>query len=198
MGAWFVGAKSNALVYQAEEAMKRYPAECDEFGRDAWLTFLKSRGHWNDEVCAALPTEDLFLDGGGSILIDEPRVGWEANKCSLKTYVRHLPFALEQFRRLKARDANIPGCVGFGGFCRVYVMAEQTVTDSIPIMERLVRGTESLRQELEMSVQQDFNEMEHGLSVRKCGCLSGLMYVECCGKFIETRRHKETRESTGH
>jgi hypothetical protein len=62
-------------------------------------------------------------------------------------------------------------------------------------MERLQKGTESLRQELEQNTQQLYNQMSHGFSARKCGCMSGMIYVDCCGKFIESPKHKETREA---
>jgi hypothetical protein len=195
MTAWFVGAKTNDLVYPAQDAMKKDPAECDDCGRDAWVSFLKSEGRWNEVVCAALPIDAIWFDGGGCIAQDEPLVKWEANGCHMKTYVRHLPFTLDVFRGLKVRDAKLPGCVGFTGFCRVYVLSDKTRLESVEVMESLLKGTESLRQELELDQQKLFNGMSHGFSARKCGCLSGKMYVECCGKFIESKEHKKTREA---
>jgi hypothetical protein len=194
MGAWFVGAKLLELVYQAEDVMKSWPADCDEVGKDFWVAFLKGRGRWNDEFMAAQSTDHLFFDGGGSICQDEPKVGWEANGCTMKTYVRHLPFTLATFRDLRPLE-DFPAVTGFGGFCRRYILTPKTVAESMPIMERLLKGTESLRQELERDLQRTFNATTHGFSARKCGCLSGKMYGDCCGKSIETPAHREMRKA---
>lgn len=198
MPAWFVGAASNELVYEAEDVMKKYPAECDDEGKDKWIAFLKANGRWKDGVVSAQPSDYIMLDGGGCVGTKEPKVGWEANGCPIKTYVRHLPFTLEMFKRLEPKDPKLPGIVGFGGFCRVYLFSTKTIEESIPQMERLLKGTESLRQELEMDMQNMFNRSPHTASARKCGCMSGLQYAECCGKFIETPEHKEKRELMKH
>lgn len=194
MGAWFVGAKEAANVYQARQAMRKDPAECDDVGKDVWVAFLRSKGWLDETVCAAMPQDHIFFDGGGCVRQDEAKVSWEANGCRMKTYVRHLPFVLDTFRWLKASDPLIPGCAGFGGFCRAYIMSERTIRESVVVMERLLRGTESLRQELEMGMQGVMNRAG-AVSLRKCGCMSGLMYAECCGKHIEGEEHKRLRES---
>ena len=128
------------------------------------------------------------------ISTEEPKVSWEANGCKMKTFVRHLPFTLERFRTLK-EVSDLPGIRWFGGFCRLYILTPKTVADSIETMERLVKGTESLRQEWEMNLQQTFNQCDGAASLRKCGCLSGKQYADCCGKFIEDPKHKERRKA---
>lgn len=195
MGAWFLGAKSendSANIYAACDLMRCDPIECDDHAKDVVVAFLKGRSRWDDEINGVHAVEKIFIDGGGSVGMHEAKVSWEANGCGMATYVRHLPFALDTFRNLKPRK-HLVGCVEFGGFCRSYVLSERTVRESIPVMERLARGTESLRQEAEIEIQKTFNMAPNTFSVRKCGCLSGLAYVECCGKSVEGPRHKDLR-----
>lgn len=194
MGTWFVGAKSIEKIYPAEEAMRSYPAECDDLGKDRWVAFLRSEGRWDDESCGVLEHPKIFFDGGGMIHRNEPLLSWEANNCRMKTYVRQLPFLLEEFQHLKLVEA-FPDVVGFGGFCRKYFLSPKTVTQSIKDMKRLLRGTESLRQELEMDMHKALNKTVHAASLRKCGCMSGKMYGDCCGKHIESREHRDRRKA---
>lgn len=198
MATWWIGSKEEQNYAQLMDAMKfmkiRDTIECDDLGKDQYIACLKTEGRWNDELCGVHPTSDIFIDGGGSISTKEPMVAWEANGAKLKTYVRHLPFALEAFQGLEPYK-KLPDLYIMGGFCRVYLIGKKTIHDSIEVMERLQKGTESLRQELEQDAQHLFNSMSHGFSSRKCGCLSGKIYVECCGKFIETPNHKELRKS---
>lgn len=193
MASWFIGAIINELVYQAEDVMKRLPVEADDFGKDTWVAFLKREGCWDDRVCAASVIDAVWLDGGGCVRANEPTVSWKANGCTMKTYVRHLPFALDVLKELRAEDPNIAGCLGFRGFARIYLFSIQTRDEAILEMERLLKGTESLRQELEMDMQEMFNKNVHVFSARKCGCLSGKMYVDCCGKHVESPDHKDRR-----
>lgn len=193
MGTWFIGAREITGVYAAKDVMKSWPAECDDEVKDSWVAFLKANGRWKEGVTEAIPHDAIWFDGGGTISTKEPLVSWEANGCKMKTYVRHLPFVLAAFRGLKPVVA-LPGIVGLGGFCRKYFLSPKTASDSIETMERLLRGTESLRQELEADLQRVFNEIPGQASARKCGCMSGLMYGDCCGKFIETQEHRDNRK----
>ena len=198
MGTWWIGSKEEQNYAQLMDAMRAMKIgdtiECDDLGKEQYIAYLKAGGRWNDEICGIHPIPNIFLDGGGSVSGDEPTVSWESNGAKLKTYVRHLPFVLEAFQGLKPYK-KLPDLYVIGGFCRSYLLALKTVHDSIEVMDRLVKGTESLRQELEQNTQKLYNEMTHGFSARKCGCMSGKIYVECCGKFIESPKHKETREA---
>jgi hypothetical protein len=199
MTTWWIGSKDDKnyqQIYDAMDVMKTGDTvECDDLGKDQFIAFLKSAGRWNDLICGFQATEHIFFDGGGSVSTEEPMIAWEANNGAvLKTYVRHLPFILESFRRLKP-DKNLPDLRAMRGFCRLYIISGKTIAESIEAMERLQKGTESLRQELELSMQQGFNKMSHGFSARKCGCMSGRIYVECCGKSVESPSHKEVREA---
>lgn len=196
MSAWWIGSKIEDAqhIHDALDVMKCNPVEADDHGKETVIAFFKAHGRWNEEINGVLPLDAIRFDGGGAIRNEEPWVGWEANGCKMKTRVTHLPFTLEVFRNSKL-DKKLPGCVTFGGFCRSYVIAHKTVQDSIEVMERLLRGTESLRQELEMDFQKTFNEIPRAASVRRCGCLSGLQYADCCGKFIESAGHKELRKA---
>lgn len=195
MPAWFVGAKTVEVAYQAGDAMKKVPAECDDFGKDAWIAFLKSEGRWSDEFCAALPSKGIFFDGGGCVGTKEATVQWVANGCPMETYVRHLPFAIDALRHLKLRDERLPGCLGFGGFIRVYIISEKTRDAALVEMERLLEETDARRKEIEEAMQRDMNVTPNLASVRKCGCLSGLQYVECCGKGNESESHRKARRA---
>lgn len=199
MGSWWLGSKEEKNYAQLMDAMKFMKLgdtiECDDLGKEQYVAYLKNASRWNEEICGIHPTPNIFLDGGGSVSADEPMVSWESNDTKLKTYVRHLPFVLEAFQELKPYT-KLPDLYVMGGFCRRYLLGKKTVHDSVEVMGRLVNGTESLRQELEQSTQQLYNQMTHAFSARKCGCMSGKVYVECCGKFIESPKHKETREAT--
>ena len=48
-----------------------------------------------------------------------------------------------------------------------------------------------------MDTQKMINGVAGLASVRKCGCLSGKQYADCCGKYIEDPEHKELRKSLG-
>lgn len=198
MGSWWIGSKEEKNYAQLMDAMKLMKIgdtiECDDLAKEQYIAYLKKGARWSDEICGVHSTPDIFLDGGGSISTREPMVSCEANGTKLKTYVRHLPFVLEAFQGLKPYK-KLPDLYIMGGFCRIYLLGQKTVHDSIEVMERLLKGTESLRQELEQDTQKTYNEMSHGISMRKCGCMSGKMYVECCGKFIESPNHKDTREA---
>lgn len=198
MGTWWIGSKeekNHAQIMDALRFMKLGDTvECDDLGKEQYIAYLKKGGRWSEDICGAHPTPNMFLDGGGSVSADEPMVSWEANGAGMKTYVRHLPFVLEAFQGMKPYK-KLPELFIMGGFCRSYLFGHKTVHDSIEVMERLQKGTESLRQELEQGTQKLYNQMSHGFSARKCGCMSGKIYVECCGKFIESPRHKETREA---
>lgn len=196
MATWWLASKieSTEYVYKALDVMKCDPIETDDFGKDVTIAWLKSQSRWDDEINGALPLEAIFFDGGGCVRVGEPKVTWEANGCKMKTRVTHLPFTLDAFKALKEHK-HLKGCVSFGGFHRVYILSLKTIHDSIEVMERLLRGTESLRQELEIDMQKTMNQSEHAFSVRKCGCMSGNLYVECCGKAVESERHKEIRKA---
>lgn len=199
MTTWWIGSKDDKnydQLFKAMEAMKlANTVECDDLAKEHYLAYMKSAGRWDDELCGIHPTPEIFFDGGGSVRTKEPMIGWEANGTKQKTFVRHLPFVLEAFQGLKP-DRNLPSLCRMGGFCRTYLLAVKTVRESIEVMERLQKGTESLRQELELDAQAIFNGMTKGFNARTCGCLSGKIYVECCGKFVESPGHKELREST--
>lgn len=199
MSTWWIGSKEQKVshkVYDALRAMKvRDTIEADDLAKDRLISFLKESGRWDDALCGAHEIPDIFIDGGGSIIKGEPEVGWEANGSKLKTFVRALPFVLESFQELKPNE-RVPEIYGMGGFHRAYYFSKKTVLESIAEMERLLKGTESLRQELEIGHQRIFNQVEGGISLRKCGCLSGLLYVECCGKSVESKTHKEMREGS--
>jgi hypothetical protein len=196
MCAWWLASKIEDAehIYNALDVMKCDPIEADDVGKDTIIAWLRDHARWDDEINGALPMEVITIDGGGSVRVGEPKVSWEANGCKMRTRVTHLPFALEAFQTLK-EDDELKGCVQLRGFMRHYVLSIKTVKDSIEVMGRLLRGTESLRQELEIDMQKVMNQSEHAFSVRKCGCMSGKIYVECCGKFVESEKHKETRQS---
>lgn len=193
MPAWFIGAKTREQIYEAEDVMKKVPAECDDFGKDAYIAFLKSEGRWSDACCEAQKSEGIWFDGGGAIGVQEATVTWDANGCPMKTYVRQLPFLLDTMRHLKVKDEKLPGCVGLGGWMRIYIFSQATRDAAIVALEKLVKEHEAERQRAEAEMQDVMNQAIHGASVRKCGCMSGLMYVECCGKGIESDGHRELR-----
>lgn len=194
MSAWYIGSKEVSGVYAARSSMKCDPAECDDLGKELLVEFLKSEGRWNDEVCGAEEREYIYVDGGGMVRLNEPEVAWEANGCKIKTRVRVLPFLISRFEDLKPVP-EIPRLVGFGGFCRQYFLSPKTVEGSLETMRRLLKGTESLRQEVEMDIHKTLNEHGNAASLRKCGCMSGKMYGDCCGKFIESKEHRELRRA---
>lgn len=202
MGTWWIGCaaepKENAkLLYDALDVMKTGDTiEADDVGRDVFIGFLKSKDRWKEGLCGFHATDSIFLDGGGMIMVDEPKISWEANGCKLETYVQQLPFAVDLLKQLlkKERDPNLPGVVGFRGFCRIYVMGEKTVTDAIAAAERLTKETEAQRKELERKNQEFMNTVSHSVSMRPCSCLSGKLYVECCGKGTEGEAHKQIRQ----
>lgn len=201
MGNWFVGAASDdvRIIYQALEVMRRDPAECDEAGKDAWVAFLQKHGCWKEGVTAAQPMDEIDLDLGGMVRVGDPTVSWEANGCKMRTKVRQLPFILDIFSTYKEAK-NLPGFLAFGGFHRVYILSVKTTQESIADLERLVRGTESLRQELEIDFQKAIDSTMaltggRAVSARKCGCLSGLVYGDCCGKAVELPEAKALRKA---
>jgi hypothetical protein len=193
MGTWYLGPRENKDIYAALDVIKCDPIECDDEGKDRMIAYLSERDRWKPPA-EAIENEAIWFDGGGAIISGEPCVAWEANGCRMKTYVRHLPFLLDTFKSLKTHD-ELKGMLVMGGFCRLYVIGTRTRDESIETMERLVRGTESLRQETEMSLQNCMNKSPNAASLRKCGCMSGKLYVECCGKYVESQKHKENREA---
>lgn len=189
MGTWWIGSadpKNYGQIDRALTTMKlANTIECDDAGKEAFIAYLKERNRWSDE-CGAHATPEIFFDGGGSISVSEPSIFWVSNGAGMKTYTRHLPFVLEAFRGLKP-DQRLPGMRRFGGFCRIYIISEPTIQAAMVDLERLVRENEATRQELERETQDRYDGMKHNFSMRKCGCLSGNTYVECCGKGKETK-----------
>lgn len=196
MGQWWVCAKQDdgKSIRDAMDIMKCNPVWADDRGRDVVIEFFKGSQRWNPEVNGFAPVEAIMFDGGGCVRQNEPKVSWEANGCKMRTFVTHLPFLLDTFRKI-TEDPKLPGCVTFNGFARHYVLTLETVRDSLQNMESLLRGTESLRQELEIETQRIFNESPNVASVRKCGCMSGKAYGDCCGKHVETQEHRQRRGS---
>ena len=63
---------------------------------------------------------------------------------------------------LEAHSRGLPAplatkVVIFGGFHRLYAISTKTRDEALPIMRRLLKGTESLRQEREIALQETFN-----------------------------------------
>ena len=187
MGTWYLGPKGAENVYAVlDDKMKCDPIGCDDLGRDEWVEFLKSEGRWTD---LAGPHEDgyIFFDGGGMICTTDPKVSWEANGCKMKTWVTHLPFLIHQFEGQKISEELRKDLIMFRGFHRIYAISQKTRDEALPVMRRLLKGTESLRQEREIALQKTVNATKgRAFSFRKCGCLSGEMYIKCCGKFVTT------------
>lgn len=192
MGAWFLGARDQKDIRDVHEIMRSDPIEADDIGKEAIISYLTAGGRWRAPAEAIL-RESIWMDGGGMVRFTEPKLSWEANGCRMRTFVRHLPFLIDAFRTAEPRS-KYHGMIVITGFARVYVLSPATRDASIPVMERLLKGTESLRQELELDTQKVMNESPHSASFRKCGCLSGLLYVECCGKFVESEQHKAARK----
>ncbi len=185
MGTWYIGPKGAENIYKVlDDKMKCEPIECDDLGRDEWMEFLKAKGRWTD---LAGPHERgyIFFDGGGMICTTDPKVSWEVNDCNMKTWVTHLPFVIRQFEGQKISEELRKDLIMFRGFHRIYAISQKTRDEALPVMRRLLKGTESLRQEREIALQKTVNATKGGaFSFRKCGCLSGEMYVKCCGKFV--------------
>ena len=192
MGAWFLGARDHKDIEEVHKIMRCNPIEADDIGKDTIIAYLTAGGRWRAPA-EVLQKDAIWMDGGGMVRFTEPKLAWEANGCKIGTFVRHLPFLIDAFRQAEPR-VKYHGMIVISGFCRTYVISPSTRDASIPVMERLQKGTESLRQELELDTQKAMNESPHGASFRKCGCLSGLLYVECCGKFVESEHHKAMRK----
>ncbi len=185
MGAWYIGPDKSEDVYTVlDDAMKCNGILCDDLGRDEWVEFLKAEGRWHD-LAGPHTTEHIFFDGGGMVRVDEPTVSWEANSCPMKTRVTHLPFTIEVLQGEPSKELR-GDLIMFKGFHRIYALSQKTRDEAVVVMKRLLKGTESLRQELELDTQKSVNGVKHFFSARKCGCLSGKMYVECCGKYVKT------------
>jgi len=192
--AWFVGAHGVEGVFEAMDIMKCDPAECDDEGKDRWVEFLKKNGRWDDAKCSAEKTDSVFLDGGGMVMIKEAKVAWEANGCKFETYARQIPILLGTFKRILGRPVpEFPSCTGFGGFCRKYFFSLKTVTDSIPILERLAVETDEDRLKTEGELQDALNRTPNATSVRTCSCDSGRQYADCCGKGTESPEQNSLR-----
>ena len=186
MATWFIGAKTLKLVNEAEKVLKCWPIECDDWGMDKVIGFLRDHGRWDGALISAQPIEHIYMDGGGMVRVKEPQISWLANGARIKVSVRGLPFALEHLDSLRP-SKTLEGCLEASGFCRHYVIAEKTRDDSVVQMRRLLKGTESLRQEVEIGLQKAVDASPHARSVRKCGCMSGKQYIECCGKYVSAK-----------
>lgn len=191
MGAWFLGAREQKDIREVHEIMRSDPIEAADVGKDTIIAYLSAGGRWRAPA-EAITHESIWFDGGGMVRFTEPKLAWEANGCKMATFVRHLPFLIDAFRTAEPRS-KYHGMIVMSGFARTYVLAPLTGDTALPVMEGLLKGTESLRQELELDTQKVMNDSPHGASYRKCGCLSGLLYVECCGKFVESEQHRATR-----
>jgi hypothetical protein len=165
------------------------PILCDVACKDATVKSFGASEEFTIE-----PVEYIFMDGGGMVSSTEARIYWNANGSRFGSFVRQLPFAISHFQGKHEPTTKPPGCWIFDGFMRRYILSVDTIQPCIDEMKSLLKGTESLRQEAEMEMQQVVNGANKGgmrvLSERKCGCMSGKKYTECCGKALGLSQNK--------
>jgi hypothetical protein len=123
--------------------------------------------------------EKIFIDGGGSVLIDEPTVSVDANGVKFCTFLRHVPFVIEILKNEKI--SHVDGCIKFGGFHgRVYVITDDTRNALISLFEELYINRKEETDMLEFKLMNSL--VDSGvLYLGNCSCQSGRPYKNCCG-----------------
>jgi hypothetical protein len=120
----------------------------------------------------------LFLDGGGSQMIGEPVVKFEANGVKFETFLRHAPFMLEFLKKSVSNE----GWIKFGSFpIFVHCLSGNTRDAAVEKLEEVCKEREEEARKLE-------DDLIHKLTdsgvkyMGKCGCQSGHPYKICCGR----------------
>ena len=125
------------------------------------------------------PASEIFLDGGGSIFIDEATAAFSVDDVPFKIFIRHIPYFKSYLEGLAPND--IGGCIKFAGFRTVYVFTEKTCRG---LVEKL--GELWVTKEAEANALNDkaatIMAQAGVVYAGKCICQSGQMYVNCCGR----------------
>lgn len=165
-------------VIPADERKDYHWFFADDAGAEAFLKRWASKPR--DFQYVKRPAEEVWLDGGGAVSADEPRISWEAAGGRFACFLRQVPFLLVTFD--ECSSSELPGCIAFRGFMRTYIFTFQTRNECVKelrrIMERegqTIKGAERRHADLVASAP-------HAFYAGKCSCQSGKPYVECCGR----------------
>lgn len=151
--------------------------EADEVGRDTILARAAQRHpeagyEWS-------PLEEIWLDYGGSIRADEPR---------LRFYAAGILFGIYQIQArsfcylLKRAPGNerFPGCVTLNGSMRAYVFSFETRDAMVAALEELCALYQDQIALAETSIADVYSSHPNLMSANACPCGSGKSTLNCC------------------
>jgi hypothetical protein len=126
------------------------------------------------------PAEEVWVDGGGAVSAEEPKVSWKAGGGRFGCFMRQVPFILKALD--ECPESELPGCIVFRGFLRIYIFSFQTRTECVTELRRILDREGQHIKDAECRHADLVASMPHAVYRGQCSCLSGKPYVECCGK----------------
>ncbi|MEM3097249.1 MAG: hypothetical protein QXU32_00800 [Nitrososphaerales archaeon] len=124
--------------------------------------------------------DEIFLDGGGSIFVDEPTVSFCVDDVQFKTYIRHISLFKSILEGCNVDD-EIANCVRFGTFRVIYVLPDRTRKSMVNMLGKLWYIKRDEINNLEDKIVSILREAG-AIYMGMCSCLSGMPYIRCCGR----------------
>lgn len=150
----------------------------DDAGAAALLVRWASKSRPFQYVKEEAP--EIWIDGGGSVSGDEPKVHLEANGTRFGIFLRQIPFALEVARVAKENE-KLPGCIAFGGWLHMYILSFATRDALVAELGAVLEREKETIQRREQEHAAAIASVPNTLYLGKCSCQSGKLYRECCG-----------------
>lgn len=125
--------------------------------------------------------EDIWLDLGGAVHMNDTKVFFEAAGVPFGIYARQIPYFRPMLAELPELVEKFPGCIGFTGSAGAYLFALAT-------RDELVRVLDGLEEKFRADIIKDEERRAELFSSHPnlthvsgfCPCGSGKTILECC------------------
>lgn len=151
--------------------------EADEVGRDVILARAAQRHP--EAGYESSPIEEIWLDFGGAIRSDEPRLHFQAAGIVFGIYEVQARIFCSFLKRAPGNE-RFPGCVTLNGQVRAYVFSFETRDAIVAALEELCARYQEQIAQAETSIADVYSSHPNLMSGNVCPCGSGKSMLNCC------------------
>jgi hypothetical protein len=167
------------LVRPSNRSMRSPWYQCDDAGAEAILKRWGSKSRPIDLIQEE--ASEIWVDGGGAVSGDEPKMGFRANDVLFGIFLRQVPFVIPVLENLVEHE-KVPGCVAFRGWQCHYIFSLAT-RDALLVELRRIRAEQEAKiSGLEHLHAGRVNSLPNSVYLGACSCGSGHLYAQCCGR----------------